>query len=321
MSAFHTNYEQEVAHDAGMAQQGIYHLRGAVELAPYLNAGGLIYLAEGDEYTISDPVTITYPTKVSLRGVGRQRTIINVSVGITIETEDIADSSDSYNLTNWSSFQGVTFFGPSARNIDCFTVDWASRLFWSDCELRRFRSAVVGSRMWDSEFLNTAFVNCGDSTHAMVILQRLANGALAATFTNSNNIAFTNCHWEPTLGIGLLLSDGTCGCRVLGSKFHGDLPSPVAYDHLKLASGAYANLIHGNCFVNCGASGITLDDSDGNSIMGNRFAACVAGMTFANSPADNAVVGNSFGIGAGSSNTADISGSTSGNEVANNPGA
>lgn len=305
------------ADSLGMQEYDVYTsmIRPGSDITKRLAQGGLIMLGPGNYY-VSEAITIQYPTQIMLRGAGRQQTIINTEAPITISTDDVED----YELVKYSRFEGVTFLGPVTRTFACFEISWASRFSFIDFEIRRYTQAIDAMRMWDFEFLNGQFVNCGTSVLPAVDIQLLENASMLEHLTASNNNAFTNCLWEPTLGIGLRFGAGSTGNRVLGCKWHGDTPA-LPYDHIVFEPDSYANVIMGNALVNCGNRAIVLDDSDGNMIIGNRISNCdVAGIAFENGSVDNVIIGNSFGIGPGSNNVEDITGTTTDNEIANNPG-
>lgn len=292
---------------------------GAIDITSLLQSGGLIELDVGEEYTLTGNVVIDYNVpKITLRGAGRQRTIINVTG--TIEFRTVDDDGD-YELSQWHSFEGLTFMGPSGvRTLDFMTINFANRLRFTDVEWRRMRTAITANRLWDSDFLHCSWHNCGVGVaYPAVIFQKMTDPPDSDPTYATNNVSITNCMFEPNEGPSLVLREATRSCRIMGNKFHGPLPSEE-WDHLIIEDGSYVNEVLGNVFANTDGVGLTLDDADGNLIIGNRFGSCGTGILLANSPASNAIVANSFGIGTGQSNGTDIDGSTVGNEVANNPG-
>jgi parallel beta-helix repeat protein len=289
-------------------------IRPGHDITAAINAGGLVLLGPGD-YTISDDVLIQAPKMLTVQGAGRRRTTINCTAGITISTDDVED----YDIALCTSFENLTFFGPAARDIDCITISWATRLRFADVEFRRWRQAINAARWWDSQLTNCNFLTCGNSTYPVITLDELPNAEYEDTFVNSNNIVFMGCDFERNLGTCIKFMTGTTACRFIGNRCHGDLPTPAAVPHLWFHTGSYSNTVQGNSFVDCGDACITLDDSDGNMIMGNRFGSSEVGVSFLNGARDNVIVGNTFGIGPGSVVT-EILGTTTNNELAYNPG-
>lgn len=284
------------------------------DITAALNRGGLVQLGVGTYY-LSDTVNIQFPKQLTLRGAGRRQTVIECTAGFSISTEDV----DDYNLALCTIIEGCTLYGPVARDIDAVSISWATRLRFQDVEFRRWRQAIYALRWWDSEVISCNFLTCGTSTYPVISLDELENAALEDAEENSNSIVFLSSHIERCFGTGIKLGYGTTGCRIIGTKFHGDLPDAAAVPHIELAAGSYANMIVACQLVNGGDSTacIKIDDSDGNMIQANRFDSSDIGIEFANSPAGNVVTGNTFGYGPGAVTTA-ISGDTTGNVVDHN---
>jgi parallel beta-helix repeat protein len=293
-------------------------IRPGQDITTALNAGGLVLLGPG-EYTISDDVVIQAPTMLTVQGAGKRRTIINCTAGITISTNDVADYADHGGITLCTSFENLTLFGPSSRDIDCITISWATRLRFADVEFRRWRQAINAVRWWDSQLTCCNFLTCGTLSYPVISLDELPNELYEDTFNNSNNIVLTGCDFERNLGTCIKFFTGTTGCRLNSNRFHGDLPTPVAAPHLLFHTGSYSNTVNGNAFVDCGAACIELDDSDGNMIVANRFNSSEVGINFLNGSRDNVIVANTFGIGPGSV-VDEVTGTTTNNELAYNPG-
>jgi hypothetical protein len=318
MSIHKTYYDslamREYGHHVGM-------VRGAVDLTAAFQAGGQIDLDEGDEFTLTGNVVIDSSIpKLTVRGRGRQKTIINVSGTIEFAASDGEDFS---TVPLWHNFEGLTFFGPTGvRSLDFMTFNYASRCRFFDVEWKRMRTAITANRLHDTDFLYCAWSVCGlGVAYPAVILQRATDKAAEDEQTyKSNNVTFGYCIWEPNYGPSLVLAEETRSCRIMNSKWHGPQPEEE-WNHLVIED-SHSNEIMGNVFANTDGAGITLDgeDTEGNLIIGNRFAGLGTGIAFANGAVNNAIVANAFGLGAGGNNTNDSTGTTAGNELANNPG-
>lgn len=304
------------ADSMGLQEYGEYTsmIRPGTDISARLSEGGLVLLGPG-EYTINEPVVLEFPTQLTLRGAGRRQTVINCTAGITIQTEDIED----YSLALCTIIEGLTLYGPSARDIDAITISWATRLRFQDVEFRRWRQAIYAQRWWDSEVISCNFLTCGNSTYPVISIEDLPNPDLTDNEIGSNSIVFLSSHVERCLGTGIFLGNQTTGVRICASKFHGDLPDAALVPHIECGTDSYANMIECCQLVNGGAECILLDDSDGNMIIGNKFQSSEIGVSFQNGSRDNVVVGNTFGIGNGSV-VDEIVGVLTNNEIANNPG-
>jgi hypothetical protein len=278
------------------------------DLADRLERGGVVELDAGT-YKLSRPVVLTAPHKVTVRGAGRQRTIIECKAS---DEPAITIRSDAPRaMYSWSSFEGVSFVGPGSST--CVRVLWATRLQFVDCEWLGWSTAVDGYQVWDSSFDRCSFSRCGSTTSPVVSLQALDQ---AKVFTNSNNVAFTSCQFEPNAGISLLLGWNTRKCRLVGCKFHGDLPTPAAAHHLVM-DNAQGNTITACNFANCGGAAIQINGGQGNVITANQVGKSRFGVQLAGGATKNLIAQNAFAV-VDDANGRDIDGPQFGNSVSGN---
>jgi parallel beta-helix repeat protein len=234
------------------------------DLADRLEKGGLIEL-RGGVFEISRPLTFTAPHRFTLRGIGRQKTIIRHQGMVVRSTTD--------HMYSWLNVEGVSFVGPGKGTG--LTIEWGTRMRFTDVEFRGWTTAVDGRQFWDSDFDDCSFSNCGDSENPVVKLGMLDE---SKRITNSNNITFRNCQFEPNQGVSLFFGLHTTKCRLVACKFHGALPTPAEADHMQLR-GAHANTITACSFANGGGTAISLKNASGNIITSNQIHKCKIGIS------------------------------------------
>lgn len=179
-----------------------------------------------------------------------------------------------YNQLNWITVENLIFDG-DGRPGGGFHLESLSFARFENVKFMNFASfAVQGKKLWDSTFTNVTFENCGVDLSGGAGIPAVNLTILDPTipFSNSNNVAFTDCTWTQSPYISLALRGGARRNRILRSHFIGDPAS--THPFITIVSGALgsdANTITASTFDGSTAPMILLSGSEGNVIRNNAF--------------------------------------------------
>lgn len=226
---------------------------GAEEL-PDLSKGGVIELGAGTYEAVGDYAPPP-GRKLVLRGKGVGVTTIVCKGGSAFLTFGGRLQATGVLTRNsqWA-IEDLTIDGDGLE-MDGIILQDATGGSMQNVNVQDFRgSAVRAAAAWDCYFANCRWVRCGREDRPVWYMTDTTENPPFAT--NVNNMVFVGCVWENNRSTYIHMGRGTTKHRFIGCKWHGQLPTPEAIDHIHCYG--YDNAWQGCNFTNCGRSHVVM---------------------------------------------------------------
>lgn len=265
--------------------------------------GGVFTLGEG-VYEIADTVAPPVTKGLTIKGIG-PKTIIRLTKdlvdnegkpqpmfylagrvnadgkrqGFNVQLSELTIDGGHFRC------EGLSIFNGGLSYLDHVTVQ--------NCNGTGIRLKVS----WDLIANDVQVIRSATPTEPAVVHEdytpEYKDGKLLPPYSgNVNNIKWMACRFENNNGPQVYCGAGSTKLFFIGTKWHGQLPTPGLYDHLIFAKGSFASVVTGCNFANGGANAITLK-GDGMAITSNIIGNS-DGYGVLDSGESNIVLGNIF---------------------------